>query len=227
MRDWNALVRERLGELGLKAAQQDEIIAELAGHLEDMCEELRALGLCESDAFTRVLNEVGDWRGLAQKLHCAKRGEKTMNQRTKSVWLPGLISLIVASLFLMILEKIGVRPKIWWPSGFGLAVHLPWLIAQPALGALGAYLSHRAGGDRRARLAAGLFPSIVMLGAFCLMALIGFVISILVHWPVSIRLTLIGFAIYVCFWVVLPGLGLLLGALPFLREQKAAALPGN
>jgi hypothetical protein len=223
MRDWNALVRERLGQLCLKSVQQDEIIAELAGHLEDMCEELRAKGLCESDAIECALNDVVDWRKLARTIRQAKRGEGNMNDRTKSVWIPGLISLISASLFLAILEKIGVRPHIWGPSAFGLAVHLPWLIAQPAFGALGAYLSFRSGGNRRERLVAGMFPSLVMLGVFCLVL----VMSIFADWSVSASIRVAGFAIYICFWAVLPGLGLLLGALPFLKVRKAAALAGN
>jgi len=147
-----------------------------------------------------------------------------MNQRTKSVWLPGLISLTAVSVFLMILQMCGVRPH-FWPFRFGLVVvvHLPWLIAQPVFGALGAYLSLRAGGDRRARLVAGLFPSLVMLGAFCLVL----VMSVFVDWSVPAILRVTGFAVYVCFWAVLPGLGLLLGALPFLKEQKAVVLAGN
>jgi hypothetical protein len=223
MRNWNALVRERLGELGLKAVQQEEIIAELAGHLEDVFKALQAQGLFESDASARALEEVGDWGVLARMLHRAKREEGNMNQRTKSVWLPGVISLVVASPFLMILEKVGVRPHIWGPSGFGLAIPLPWLIAQPAFGALGAYLSLHAGGDRRARLVAGLFPSLVLFGAFCLVL----VMSVFVDWSVLASIRFVGFAIYICFWVVLPGLALLLGALPFLKQQKAAVLAGN
>ena len=227
MHDWNELVRERLGRLGLDAAQREEIIAELANHLEDACEDLRARGLPESDAVEQVLNEVIDWRRLARTIRNAKREEGNMNRRTKSVWLPGLVTLALASVFLMVLEIIGVHPRMWGPVGFGLPIHLPWLIAQPVFGAVGAYLSLRAGGNRRARLAAGLFPSIAMTCAFCLMLVIGFVIGVFVRQPMSVGLTFVGFAVVVCFWAVLPGLGLLLGALPFLKEQKAAVSVGN
>ncbi len=57
MRDWKALVRERLGCLALTPAQREEIAVELAGHLEDLCEEWRAQGLCDSEAIERALGK--------------------------------------------------------------------------------------------------------------------------------------------------------------------------
>jgi hypothetical protein len=220
VRDWGALVRERLGGLELTPAQEEEIVAELAGHLEDLYEGRRAQGLGESQAFEavgRALDEVANWRRLARKIHRAKREEENMNNRTKSLWLPGLVSLAAANAFLMILQRAGLQPHfIWLRSGPALMLYLRWLIALPLFGALSTYLSRRAGGQPLARLAAGLFPSIILLGLFCLL-LVG---GLIVDRQVRGTLTLIGFATGVGNWVLLPGAALLLGALPFLKAPK-------
>lgn len=218
MPDWNALVRRQLRSLGLTPAQQEEVVTELAAHLEDLYEEGRAQGLGESQAVERALDEVADWRRLSQKIRRAKQ-EENMNDRTKGIWVPGLVSLTLAMAFLMILPVTGVQPRfIWMRSGPPLELYTPWLIAQPLFGAIGAYLSRRAGGDRRACLAAGLFPSMVMMVLFC----VGFAVSLIVARqlpPISTSAAL-G---QICFWIVLPGLALLVGALPFLKAPRLRA----
>jgi hypothetical protein len=40
MRDWKALVEERLATLALEPEEKAEVIAEVAAHLEDICEEM-------------------------------------------------------------------------------------------------------------------------------------------------------------------------------------------
>ena len=45
MRDWNALVRKLLSLAALSPEQRDETIAELASHLDDLCEDYRTHGL--------------------------------------------------------------------------------------------------------------------------------------------------------------------------------------
>ena len=141
-----------------------------------------------------------------------------MNDRTRGIWVPGLVSLTVAMTFLMILQLSGVQPQfIWMRSGPPLELYTPWVIAHPVFGAIGAYLSRRAGGDRRACLAAGLFPSMVMFGVFCV-GLAILVVNRQLH-PVSL---LVAFGQISC-WIVLPGLALLAGALPFLKASKLHA----
>jgi len=100
MPDWNALVRERLGAVDSSSAEDAEIVAELAAHLEDVYEELLGKGMCESDAIGRALGDVGAWRGLAGRIRRAK-GEEIMNRRTKMLWLPGLIGLTASMVWLL------------------------------------------------------------------------------------------------------------------------------
>ncbi len=222
MHEWSALVREHLGGLNLTAAQQEEIVAELAGHLEDLYEEGRAQGLCESEAIERALDEVADWRRLARKICRAKHEEGNVNNRTKYLWLPGLVSLTAASVFGMILTRVSLQPHIiWLRSGKTLMIYPVWIVAQPLFGAIGAYLSRRGGGERLARLAAGLFPSIALLALICGTTLA----HTIIHAPRDLgSFDLVSFARAIFFWVVLPAVALLLGALPFLKASKAGVL---
>jgi len=216
MRDWNALVREHLKLADLSPGQQDETIAELASHLGDLCEEYRAQGLNESEAVRRALEEVTDWRHLAGTIQRAKRKEgsmtdRTMNDRTKHLWLPGLVSFSAAMILLAILIQISLQPRYLGRSPLYM-VFLPWLALLPLCGAAGAYLSRRGGGYLAARLASGLFPTIVLLILGTILTVTRLVVFIQPRWWYG--------SLAIAFGVVLPSAALLLGTVPFLRATK-------
>jgi len=218
MPDWNLLVREQLkGDVGL--TQHDEIVAELAGDLEDRYDELRAEGAAESEAIEGALSEVTDWSALARRIRHAKRNPSAMNERTRQLWLPGLASLTAANLLLMLLSSMSLRPRevaelssAWFPGLALMTAYLPCLVAQPFVSALGAWLSFRAGGGPANWIGAGLFPSIVMLACWC--------IFIPATAAIERNTRVIQRPIYVVLgglvWVAPAMMGLLLGSLPFL-----------
>jgi hypothetical protein len=219
--DWREVVAKRLDTRQLTAAQRDEVVAELASHLEEICEEQHADGMSISQGTDKALAEITDWRALSRRIQRAKCKEDIVNQRTKSIWIPGLITLIFTSGALAILQVWRVQPHIMWMrAGDGLVLYTPWLIALPAFGAIGAYLSRRAGGDRRARLASGVFPALMMLAAFGVVLVVGFTLGTIRRsdfppeaWPLV--------AAHFGESVVIPGFALALGALPFLGTTKA------
>jgi hypothetical protein len=215
MPDWNAEVRKNLKNLGLTPHVQEEVIAELADHLQDHYEQLRAEGIPESEALERSLEQASGWRQMSRRIRNAKHKEDGMNYRTRALWLPGLTALATASICLMVLQLTGVQPKIWWKDGGALVIHLPWLLLLPLCGAAGAYLSLRAGGRRLARLAAGLFPALVMLAVFCVFLPVGILIernAFIIRHPVY-------FVLAVLNWTVVPGLALLVGAAPLCSKS--------
>jgi hypothetical protein len=61
MPDWEALVRERLSGIALESEQRSEVIAELAGHLEESFEQLRRQGMPEEAAVDRIISQVENW----------------------------------------------------------------------------------------------------------------------------------------------------------------------
>lgn len=240
MLDWEAVVSGRLGALELNEGQREEIVRELAGHLEDLYVEQCSRGVSKSEGVERTLDRVADWRVLTQRIRLAKRKEESMNDRTKGYWLPGLIGFTASMVWLMILQLTIAHLRIpWYPanslaaphvglvqrsiSSTGLQIYtlaapyLFWLLTQPAFGALAAYLSRRGGGESRARLVAGVFPALILLCALGFVALTAMLAErnrfVLDH-PLR-------FAMIVFPWVVVPGAALLLGVLPFLKTSKS------
>jgi hypothetical protein len=53
MRDWKALVERRLEGLGLEPEETTEVIAEVAAHLEDTCEEMFRQGMSSARSSSR------------------------------------------------------------------------------------------------------------------------------------------------------------------------------
>ncbi|MGO9086570.1 MAG: hypothetical protein ACLQBK_15180 [Candidatus Sulfotelmatobacter sp.] len=218
MRDWRELVKERLaarGRLGSAlGSAEEEVVAELAAHLEEAYEDARSRGLAEEAAVQLALQEVEDWRVLAVDICLAKAEEGGMNDRTKSLWLPGLVNLIAAPGLLMILQKLGVHPRVVWVGSMAMVFYLPWLITLSIFGALGALLAKRAQGSTGYRLVAGLAPALAILGAYALFLPLGLVLGR----PHISEFPWVYFVLTLLNWVGLPAGALMLGALPFLRE---------
>jgi len=221
MPDWQALVRQRMGTLGLEAEREHEIIAELAGHLEDLYDEWRCQGLPAEEAVARARRHVSDWAELSRDIRRAEREGGSMNHRTKCVWLPGLFTLTLAMALLGVMIQAGVQPRYDWRTPYHpLEWNIPWLLGLPFIGAFGAYWSRYAGGGLLARLAAGLLPAASLAGLFILVLPIDILLDVIIYRNHRLDASLIGFAVGMLNWVVVPGCALLVGILPFLRKPR-------
>ena len=215
--DWQNRVRERLEPCGLPPAIHEEVVSELADHLEETYDDARSAGLTEAAAVELALQEVTDWRVLAANIRRARSQEDPMNTRTKSLWLPAMVNLLGAMGLLMLMQKMGLQPRLLWVTAaegqFALAFYLPWLITLPLFGAAGAYMARRAQGGSSACLAASLSPGLTLIA----------LIALLAPWGLSIDglsvYRLVSIAAGLLTWGVLPAIALLLGALPFLGES--------
>lgn len=293
--DWERLVRGYLKDSSRTCGQ--DVIAELAAHLEEVYEHARARGSneCgsnEKEAMQRTLQEVDDWDVLAGQIACAKSEEDGMtyrtknlslptlasltlnavllvvfdriharplivglghlammlqlawvaalvvvgqtkpeeafmNQRTRSIWLPGFVSLTAASLFLFVEEVILTHDPSSYFTDLSLQpLHLIsrmplwfysiWLAAQILCGALGAFLSRRGGGTATARILAGAFPAIVMFG-LCAVVI---PVSALFEHNSYVFSHPSGLALAILIWAGAPAVALLIGAAPFLKESS-------
>ena len=219
MENWLQLVQARLQSAQLRVSDPNAIIAELSAHLEEIFNEARSQGLSDAAALEQTLQEVEDWNVPAREISCLK--EDCMNDRTKGLWLPALITLLGTSAALALSQYAGMGPRLVWIGGWGITLYCAWLATLPGFGALGAYLSQRAETTPKLRLVASLSPALVMLTVMCIilpfgMARDGF------HF-----FRLVGFGLGLINWVVIPGFALLVGAAPFLRTtspgQKLAA----
>ncbi len=73
MPDWAAEVRRRLVALRIGAADEAEIVEELAQHLEDRYAELRSRGESEPEARRLTLEELAESGALARRLRATRR----------------------------------------------------------------------------------------------------------------------------------------------------------
>ncbi len=218
MPDWKKLVGERMSALNLPPDAKEEVISELAAHLEESYEHARSLGHGEADALQLALREVKDWRTLAAQIHRAQSTGDPMNRRTKTLWMPALASITSASVAMMILQLTGARPQLVWTRHVAISLYWTWLAILPFCGALGAWLSRNAGGSLRARMIAVLMPVLWILGVGILVEPVELAHRGLAHLPY--------FGYGVGNWVAIPGVALLIGAAPFLPgsagEDEAA-----
>jgi hypothetical protein len=120
MQDWRALVREHLQSCGLPAIDREEVVSELATHLEESYEAALSQGLTEPEAVEQVLQQVQDWPALAEEIRRAKPQEDLMNHRTKTVWLPGIAILFLAGLLLMFAGSAPPLPQLPWIAGVAM-----------------------------------------------------------------------------------------------------------
>jgi hypothetical protein len=208
-------------------SQREEIVAELAGHLEEIYEEHCAQRIREAEALNYALGQVADWPKLARKIERAKRTEGKMNQNTRSFWLPAFITLTAAVFVQAILAQTSYEPKMILGHPRMMLVIWPvWLAVQPILGAVGAYTSRRGGGTRLARLAAGLFPMIIMfagMSAAYIAILVDGMLQGRIDWG---HIDLVSTE-RIALLIAIEGLALLLGTLPFLKSPDPKILAGS
>lgn len=177
MPDWRKLVSEQLATLRLGNAEKEEVIIELALHLEESYEAFRNRGLPENEAVRRSLEQVSNWRVLQRKILASKRRDHPMKERIQQLWIPGFVTLILSMILIALLRVQGFSPRIVGQGRAAVLLYVPWLLSLPALGILGAYLSSRAGASRRTALLASVFPVLALTMAFLLMFPIGFLIE--------------------------------------------------
>src|SRR5882724_8001023 len=216
MRDWEALVEGHLTGLALKPAESAEVIAELAALLAESCEELRSQGMTEEEAVRRTLSQVEDWQKLTRLIQTARTKENIMTNRVKQFWLPSLLTLLFSMGLLALIQVFGPNPwLVARKSGWSLVapvavVYLPWLLSLPLIGAMGAYLSNRAGGSRRAVLSSVVFPVLPYLAFFVLALPVVAILNDHIAHNIMSRALFVGlFA-----WVLAPGAALLAGGWP-------------
>ena len=217
MPDWKELVQRQLAGLAVDVQDKADVHAELADHLEESYEILRAYGLSERAAAQQTHREVSDWRDLQDQISRAKNGGPPMKTRLHQVWIPGMSIFALSTATLILLQGSPFQDDVAWVSRahmitrFGAS--LPWLLSLPCLGAFAAWLSSRAGGSRRTILIASVFPAPALGLAFLLM----FPIGLAMEWVTGrhndfgiVAVALLGNWVG---WILVPGATLLVGGL--------------
>jgi hypothetical protein len=230
------LIRERLGALGLPPQREEEILRELGEHVEDSLAALEAGGILPEQALRDTLDSVSDWPELRKRIVHAETAGRAMNCRTRALWVPALSAIAMSSGLLALVQHAGIAPHLFWVgkrsnSCLFFAFYFPWLILLPLVGAVSAFLSDHAGSKVKHRLLAALAPALGMLGFIFISPLIALAIYLAMyllhrghaHGSFSLILFLTASSVYLANWVLLPAIGLLMGAAPFLRKGNRSA----
>jgi hypothetical protein len=217
MHDWAQIVRERLANLALPDEDAAQVLDELAGHLEEAYQSLRNEGLSEQVAIVRVVEGVGDWRVLQRKIESSRNKETIMNKRVTQFWFPAFLTLSLSMVLLALIEFFGPKPWLTpMPGGPRLrmtplaVVYVSWLVFLPFIGALGAYLSSRAGGRSRAVLSSCVFPVFPYVTFF----VIGLPLALILDDHVAHNITIPALFVGLSAWVIFPAMALLAGGWP-------------
>jgi hypothetical protein len=208
MVEWAKRVEERLKDCNQLARVDTEAIAELAGHVEDVYEELVTSGMPFAEAEEAALDEIGEPIVLCRGISEA-RGRRTMSSATKNLFLPTMATLVLTLVGLMALRN-GM-----FPHGFALTseealfLYFPWIFGSFAAGVLGGFWARKATGKARPKIAALYFCPACAL-----------VILILARPPVSwnvVRFHPAALTLYftecLTLWAVLPACAILVGVL--------------
>jgi len=232
MRDWEEIVRRELAGLKLERQERREVIEELTAHLEEACDGFLRQGVTEEEALRRTLTQAGSWQDLRRKIQAARSEEDVMTNRVKQFWLPGLLTLTLSMVLLMVIQFIGPKPLVVGTHGWRLlaplaVIYVPWLLSLLPIGAMGAYLAGRAGASRRTMALSIVFPVLPYLALF----LIAFPVSLIVDDHVAHNIMLSALFIGFMAWVFLPAVALLAGGLPtaliFSRRLSSQRLSGG
>lgn len=213
MPDWQELVRQRLSGLALDSAEKEEVQVELAAHLEESYDALLREGMPEQAAVHRALSQVEDWQELRRRIQVARTmKENIMIDRVRQLWLPGFLTLVMSSGILALIDIYGPKPVALIRVGQPPMVLflIPWLLSLPLVGAVGAYLSYRAGGSRRAIFSSIVFPVFPFLASILVVLPVSLIFDHFIGHttaPMALLMALPG-------WVLAPGAALLIGALP-------------
>src|SRR5260370_14553411 len=160
MPDWQEIVRRRLSGVALDGEEKDAGHEELAAHLEESYESLRAKGNSEQAAMQQTLGQVADWQALRRRIQTARTKENIMNDRVRQLWLPGMLTFTLSMGLLALVQKFGPRPIVLdLDKGTPvLMFYTSWLLTLPFAGAMGALLSKRAGGSPKILAISSVFP---------------------------------------------------------------------
>ncbi|MGO8735894.1 MAG: permease prefix domain 1-containing protein [Terriglobia bacterium] len=227
MLDWREIVRDKLTPLRVGEKRQEDIVAELAGHLDELYEDLVRQGRSEVEAVRFASSSVADWDELRREIQLAANEGGIMNhrlgpagkRRLKTLWLPGACTIALSGILLRLLQTPSAPlPHVFWPQhDMPFVIYWQWFVCLPLVGGIGAYWSLHAGGKLLDRALAASFPALALM---CFPGLI-LPFGLVFQWIVHHNSPFVPTALFLLGWVVFPEAALLLGAIPFLRGDAA------
>lgn len=138
-----------------------------------------------------------------------------MNMRARQRWAPALLTFLVSLSVQFAALSVPQLPPwvVFSRNGVSIVLAPLWVLALPFIGAMGAWLSLRAGGSTRDRLLAALGSAWLMGSVLTL----GVPLSMAIEARYSLGVKLTAYVGYMVAWCLVPAVLLALGAVPWLR----------
>jgi hypothetical protein len=227
MPDWQKLLRKHLCDLQVDSEdEREEVLAELADHLQEAYASLRAQGHSEHSAFQHTILQVSDWNKLRRQIQAARKKENAMNSRIAQIWLPSLTTLALSMTTQIAFSflKVELGPKaLSYRQVYALSDYNLWLIVLPIVGALGAFISARAGGTRRVIVFSGIFPAL----AWSIIIFLILAFNLFREHGVAIVTAPFGLFGLLILFILAPALSLSLGVLAYFVLAKWRSKPAE
>lgn len=141
-----------------------------------------------------------------------------MNMRVRQLWAPVLSTFLVSVSVQFVALRVPQLPPWVFFTRNGVSI----VLALPFIGALGAWLSLRAGGNTRDRLLSAL-GSAWLIGSILTL---GVPLSMVIERHFSLRIKLTAYIVYMIAWCLVPAVLLALGALPWLGRKATLRARG-
>jgi hypothetical protein len=214
MNELEKYVREQLQGLRLSDNEREDVIAEIAAHLELMADEYRSEGIDADAARRRALAQFGDSRRLLRGIRRTK--EKGMNERCRRLWLPALLVGFVAYASQMVIARFIVQHRVIEVFGNYYVYSWTWLFVVAVIGGLGARWSREMGGSPRDRLMVALAPAEIMAAVIAIVLPVGIVVEACVQRQVPYAFRYPSILLVGILWMLHCAVPAFLGAAPFL-----------
>ncbi len=196
--------------------REEDACRELAGHLSDIANEMMDSGCPAELAVSQALAQLHHPGRLRRKIRRAK-GER-MSSLTSKVLLPGFVATcFVVPLGLFFERVLGCQPYVylmWHHVRFAYYWHMMPLFFLGSI--IGAWCSRYRGGNLIERFSAGMFFAIAGIIAYLVPLPFALAMDWREAWSPRLE-TVLG---YMLSQVVVPGVPMLLGTLPFLLSDK-------
>lgn len=218
MRDY---VRLQLSSLRLEESEREDLVAEIALHLDLALEDCRTAGLTEEETRRYLRSQFGDRKLLLKGLRRTK--ETAMRDRFRRMWLPALCVGFFAYFSEVVLLRFIVRPQAVQVLGIYYAYSWIWLFVVAVLAGFGAWWSRAVGGSVKERLVVVLAPAEVMAAVIAIILPLDCVIEAIANrslpYPVRHPIVLLVGVL----WMLHCAVPSLIGAAPFLFDRSGNA----
>jgi hypothetical protein len=141
-----------------------------------------------------------------------------LNSGVGRLWAPALLTFLISVAVQFVALRVPQLPPWIFFTRNGVSIVLAplWVLALPFIGALGAWLSLRAGGNTRDRVLSAL-GSAWLSG---IILTVGVPLSMIIEGRFSLSIKLTAYVVYMIAWCLVPALLLALGALPWLGSER-------